>query len=232
MPAAAMPAAAVPAAAVPTSAAMHAAAMPLRGRGGFGCGECRRRQRQRRDADDDRLGNRVVIAPSENRTPIEPVQPHFAGRMCSPFRALLRNSDRILLERPPCGAEAAKSIKRTVDIVQTSGIDGRIHLDASAPAHLPAEPGRLANWPPADRPPELGRILLELEDANAFVVSLDPERTWFRYHHLFADLLRLELRRTLPEEMPALHRRAAGWFSQRWPRGRGHPAPRGGGRLA
>ncbi len=57
------------------------------------------------------------------------------------------------------------------------------------------------------------RILLELEDANAFVVSLDPERTWFRYHHLFADLLRLELRRTLPEEVPGLHRRAAGWFT-------------------
>ena len=58
------------------------------------------------------------------------------------------------------------------------------------------------------------RILLELEDANAFVVSLDPERTWFRYHHLFGDLLRLELRRTLPEEVPALHRRAADWFIQ------------------
>jgi LuxR family maltose regulon positive regulatory protein len=57
------------------------------------------------------------------------------------------------------------------------------------------------------------RILLELEDANAFVVSLDPERTWFRYHHLFGDLLRLELRRTLPAEVPALHRRAAGWFT-------------------
>jgi LuxR family maltose regulon positive regulatory protein len=57
------------------------------------------------------------------------------------------------------------------------------------------------------------RILLDLEDANAFVVSLDPGRTWFRYHHLFADLLRLELRRTLPEEVPALHRRAAGWFT-------------------
>ena len=57
------------------------------------------------------------------------------------------------------------------------------------------------------------RILLSLEDANAFVVSLDPERTWFRYHHLFGDLLRLELRRTLPEEVPALHRRAAGWFA-------------------
>jgi len=48
------------------------------------------------------------------------------------------------------------------------------------------------------------RILLELADANAFVVPLDPERTWFRYHHLFGDLLRLELRRTLPEEVAAL----------------------------
>ena len=57
------------------------------------------------------------------------------------------------------------------------------------------------------------RILLELEDANAFVESLDPERTWFRYHHLFADLLRLELRRTLPGDVPGLHRRAAGWFT-------------------
>ena len=57
------------------------------------------------------------------------------------------------------------------------------------------------------------QILLGLEDANAFVVSLDPERIWFRYHHLFADFLRLELRRTLPGEVPALHRRAAGWFT-------------------
>jgi LuxR family transcriptional regulator, maltose regulon positive regulatory protein len=56
------------------------------------------------------------------------------------------------------------------------------------------------------------RILLALADANAFVLPLDPERTWFRYHHLFVDLLRLELRRTLPTEVPALHRRAAGWF--------------------
>jgi LuxR family maltose regulon positive regulatory protein len=58
------------------------------------------------------------------------------------------------------------------------------------------------------------RILLELEDANAFVESLDPERRWFRYHHLVADFLRLELRRTLPEEAPALHRRAAQWFAE------------------
>jgi LuxR family maltose regulon positive regulatory protein len=58
------------------------------------------------------------------------------------------------------------------------------------------------------------RILLQLEDANAFVVSLDPDRTWFRYHHLFGDLLRLELRRALPDQVPALHRRAAQWFAE------------------
>ena len=57
------------------------------------------------------------------------------------------------------------------------------------------------------------RILLGLEDAGAFVVSLDHDRTWFRYHHLFAGLLRLELRRTDPEDIPELHRLAARWFA-------------------
>ncbi|HET6986823.1 MAG TPA: AAA family ATPase, partial [Kribbella sp.] len=57
------------------------------------------------------------------------------------------------------------------------------------------------------------RILLDLEDANAFVVSLDPARTWFRYHHMFSGLLRLELRRTAPGDVPELHRIAARWFA-------------------
>ncbi len=56
------------------------------------------------------------------------------------------------------------------------------------------------------------RILLELEDANAFVVSLDPGRTWFRFHQLLADFLRLEVRRTMADEVPVLHRRAADWL--------------------
>jgi LuxR family transcriptional regulator, maltose regulon positive regulatory protein len=62
--------------------------------------------------------------------------------------------------------------------------------------------------------PGAERMLLDLEEANAFVVSLDAERTWFRYHRLFADLLRLQLRRTLPDQVPALHRRAAQWLSE------------------
>jgi LuxR family transcriptional regulator, maltose regulon positive regulatory protein len=57
------------------------------------------------------------------------------------------------------------------------------------------------------------RILLELEDANAFVFSIDPQRSWFRYHQLFADLLRLELRRTDPDSVPALHHAAAEWYA-------------------
>jgi LuxR family transcriptional regulator, maltose regulon positive regulatory protein len=58
------------------------------------------------------------------------------------------------------------------------------------------------------------QMLLELEEANAFVVSLDAQRSWFRYHQLLADFLRLELRRTLADEVPDLHRRAALWFAE------------------
>jgi len=62
------------------------------------------------------------------------------------------------------------------------------------------------------------RVLQDLEAANAFVVSLDPARSWFRYHHLFADLLQLELRRTEPDQVTALHQAASGWFA-----GHGYP---------
>jgi LuxR family maltose regulon positive regulatory protein len=61
-------------------------------------------------------------------------------------------------------------------------------------------------------------ILLDLEDANAFVVALDARRTWFRYHHLLSDLLQLELRRVSPAIIRSLHRAAAAWFEEH-----GHP---------
>ena len=63
------------------------------------------------------------------------------------------------------------------------------------------------------------RILQDLEEVGAFVVSLDARRSWFRYHRLFGDLLQLELRRTEPGELPALHAAAAGWYA-----GHGYPA--------
>ena len=57
------------------------------------------------------------------------------------------------------------------------------------------------------------RVLEDLEEANAFVVALDAARSWFRYHHLFADLLQRELRRTAPGEVTALHQVASRWFA-------------------
>jgi LuxR family maltose regulon positive regulatory protein len=56
------------------------------------------------------------------------------------------------------------------------------------------------------------RILQQLEDANAFVASVDAGRSWFRYHRLFADLLQLELRRVSGGMLPSLHRAAAQWY--------------------
>ena len=58
------------------------------------------------------------------------------------------------------------------------------------------------------------RILQDLEEANAFVISLDARRSWFRYHRLFADLLQLELRRSEPGEVVGLHATAAEWHVQ------------------
>ena len=59
------------------------------------------------------------------------------------------------------------------------------------------------------------RVLQDLEEANAFVVSLDASRAWFRYHHLFAGLLQLELRRTEPAAVARLHLLAARWLAER-----------------
>lgn len=60
---------------------------------------------------------------------------------------------------------------------------------------------------------EARRLLESLEDSNSLVLALGPEREWFRYHHLFADLLRLELQRSSPELAVELHRVAAAWFA-------------------
>jgi ATP/maltotriose-dependent transcriptional regulator MalT len=54
-------------------------------------------------------------------------------------------------------------------------------------------------------------LLEELERSNLFLVPLDDERQWYRYHHLFADVLRHRLSHTQPERVRELHRRAAKW---------------------
>ncbi|MFN8598092.1 MAG: LuxR C-terminal-related transcriptional regulator [Anaerolineae bacterium] len=55
------------------------------------------------------------------------------------------------------------------------------------------------------------QLLHTFEQANLFIVPLDQDRTWYRYHHLFSDLLRHRLRTTQPQSVAALHRRASEW---------------------
>ena len=56
-------------------------------------------------------------------------------------------------------------------------------------------------------------MLERLERANLFLVPLDYERRWYRYHHLFAEFLRSRLQHAHPELVPELHRRAGAWYA-------------------
>jgi LuxR family maltose regulon positive regulatory protein len=57
------------------------------------------------------------------------------------------------------------------------------------------------------------RTLADLERGNLFLIPLDDHRSWYRYHHLFADVLRARLLAELPDLVPTLHRRAADWYA-------------------
>ena len=57
-------------------------------------------------------------------------------------------------------------------------------------------------------------MLMALERANLFIVPLDDRREWYRYHHLFADVLRARMLSEQPQHVPLLHRRASRWYEQ------------------
>jgi LuxR family transcriptional regulator, maltose regulon positive regulatory protein len=59
---------------------------------------------------------------------------------------------------------------------------------------------------------ESADVLADLRRRNLFVIPLDGEHYWFRYHHLFAEFLKSHLKRTRANDLPILHRRAAEWF--------------------
>jgi LuxR family transcriptional regulator, maltose regulon positive regulatory protein len=63
--------------------------------------------------------------------------------------------------------------------------------------------------------PRAGLLLEAVETANLFLVPLDGEHRWFRYHHLFAELSEHRLRRLHPERVEGLHRRASAWLEAR-----------------
>src|ERR1019366_9365548 len=60
-----------------------------------------------------------------------------------------------------------------------------------------------------------GKAMLEaLDRGNLFLVPLDDRRRWYRYHHLFADVLQARLLDERPGQVPDLHRRASAWYQQ------------------
>ena len=63
------------------------------------------------------------------------------------------------------------------------------------------------------RPRRLAELLIGLEHANLFLTALDDHREWYRYHHLFAELLLAELQRRAPERRRELHRNAFAWLA-------------------
>ena len=85
-------------------------------------------------------------------------------------------------------------------VLEAGNLDGRIIDKLSANFQLP---NLLGSQP----------ILEYLERANLFLVPLDDERIWYRYHHLFADLLHARMQQTLnTQDIAALHTRAAQWY--------------------
>jgi LuxR family maltose regulon positive regulatory protein len=97
-------------------------------------------------------------------------------------------------------------------VLSEGAVEGRGKgKDYFPPAPLPPRPSA----PSYPRPPASGQTMLEyLEHNNLFVVPLDNRRQWYRYHHLFADLLHNQLEASQPELEHTLHRRASAWYEQ------------------
>lgn len=84
-------------------------------------------------------------------------------------------------------------------------------LQTSILAHLHADLCAAVTGRPAA---ECQQMLETLERSNLFLIALDHERQWYRYHNLFADLLRVRLKQAGEIDAPTLHQRAADWFEQ------------------
>lgn len=80
-------------------------------------------------------------------------------------------------------------------------------------AHLITRAGTVTQHP-AISPGKCQSILEQIEQANLFIISLDPNRQWYRYHQLFSDILHKRLEELAPEIVPELYLRASRWFDR------------------
>jgi LuxR family maltose regulon positive regulatory protein len=93
-------------------------------------------------------------------------------------------------------------------LLQTSILD---RLSAPLCDAVLGERGDRLPFPPV--PSNSQTVLDYLEKSNLFLIPLDEERRWYRYHLLFSDLLRNQLNRAQPQLVPELHRRASRWYA-------------------
>ncbi len=119
----------------------------------------------------------------------------------SHFIAELTGSDRFILDYLAAEVLRQQPATRQAFLLQTS------ILDRLCGSLCDAVLG-------ADGPDSSQRTLKALETDNLFIVPLDNERRWYRYHRLFADFLRSRLHQLYPDRVTELHRRAAAWYER------------------
>lgn len=115
----------------------------------------------------------------------------------SHFIETFSGSNRFILDYLLDEVIGQQSEERRAFLYETSILD---RLTASLCEALSEKPGSQA-------------LLEQLERANLFLIPLDEERRWYRYHHLFAELLRKQLKQFWPERIPLLHQRASAWYA-------------------
>jgi LuxR family transcriptional regulator, maltose regulon positive regulatory protein len=116
-----------------------------------------------------------------------------------------------VLQRQP--AHLRRFLLQTAVLDQLSGslCDAVIGLAETEPSQRAAveHPGVMT----PERDSSSRVMLAQLERANLFLVPLDTERRWYRYHHLFADVLRARLAEEASNQISTLHRRASAWYA-------------------
>jgi LuxR family maltose regulon positive regulatory protein len=144
-----------------------------------------------------------------------PTPAHDTQQMSSLVRAFT-GSDRYILDylieevlqRQPEGVQSF--LLQTAILNRLTGPLCDAILDK--PERPPESEQEEAKDPLLHVPSPSQRTLHQLEAANLFIMPLDNERQWYRYHRLFADLLRRRLQQLQPQRVPILHQRASAWF--------------------
>lgn len=124
--------------------------------------------------------------------------------------------DEVLSQQPP---QVQSFLLQTSILEQLSGpLCDAVIVEASEGGGTEdsgaGRPSRKSTLPPSSPLKPSQAILEYLEGANLFVTPLDNQRSWYRYHALFSDMLRRRLKHAHPELAPVLHSRASSWYER------------------